>query len=83
MYEDQTSIRNIPKCSDFLQNADKIETICESTSTNSGGGGSSKNTGSKSNLISGGFSIAHIKQHFFDSNKNSFTQNPPRSKRKR
>ena len=76
-YEDQSNSRNISKCQDFLQNVDKIETICESTLQASN---SNKAVGTKSNLISG-FSLAHIKQHFFDSNKNISPQ--PKDKRKR
>ena len=64
-------------CTDYLQNADKIETICESTLHPAN---SSKTGGVKSNFI-GGFSLAHIKQHFFESSKNFVQQ--PKSKRKR
>ena len=80
-YEDETNPRNGSKGSppsDYLQNVDKIETICESTLHTSN---NSKAGVAKSTFI-GGFSIAHIKQHFFaDSGKTIAPQ--PKNKRKR
>ena len=76
-YEDQNISRNGSKCADYLQNVDKIETICESTLHSSS---NNKTGGTKSNLI-GGFSLAHIKQHFFDNSKHNVQQ--PKNKRKR
>ena len=79
-FEDDTNPRNGSKCSppDYLQNADKIETICESTLHTSN---NNKIGVAKSTFI-GGFSIAHIKQHFFADNSKTIAS-PPKNKRKR
>ena len=80
-YEDETNPRNGSKGSppsDYLQNVDKIETICESTLHTSN---NSKAGVAKSTFI-GGFSIAHIKQHFFAGSGKTIAPQP-KNKRKR
>ena len=77
LYEDQKNSRKSGTCVDYLQNVDKIETICESTLHSSN---HNKIGAGKTNLI-GGFSLAHIKQHLFDTSKHFAHES--KSKRKR
>ena len=92
--DDQKNPRKNEISFDYLQNVDKIETICESTLHSSSSSAAASNTaamdqsskmmskGKSSNFGGlGGFSLAHIKQHLFDSSK-QFTYEP-KSKRKR